>query len=71
MRLTRRKLGSLALSAGVAAPALAQVATGQQAPEASGRDWDREARESRRDDAAALARFELAVSVAPAFQFRA
>jgi len=45
MRLTRRKLGSLALSAGVAAPALAQVATGQQAPEASGREWDREARE--------------------------
>lgn len=65
--LTRRQLAAVA--AGSAGVALA-VSVIAQAPVANP-DWDKAARESHRENSEALAKFEIQMSLEPAFQFKA
>lgn len=63
-KITRRQL------AGVAAGSLAAVTMTAQAP-ATAQDLDNAARESHRQNSEALAKFEIPMSLEPAFQFKA
>jgi hypothetical protein len=67
-KITRRQLAGAA--AGSAAVSLEVVKAIAQAP-VTGRDPDRSARESHRENSTALARFEIPMSLEPAFQFKA
>jgi len=67
-KITRRQLAGVA--AGSAAVSLVAVKVIAQAPVAS-QDWDKAARESHRENSQALARFEIPMSLEPAFEFRA
>jgi len=63
-KLTRRQL------AGVAAGSLAVATAIAQVP-ATAQDFDNAARESHKQNSEALAKFEIAMSLEPAFQFKA
>jgi hypothetical protein len=63
-KITRRQLAGVA--AGSTAVSLAVVKAIGQA-----QDWDRSARESHLQNSAALAKFDISISVEPAFQFKA
>jgi len=63
-KITRRQLAGVA--AGSAATSLAVVEAIGQA-----QDLDRSARESHRQNSAALAKFDIPISLEPAFQFKA
>lgn len=67
-KLTRRQLAGVA--AGSAAVSLAALKVSAQAP-ATVPDFDKAARESQREDSAALASFAIPMSLEPAFQFKA
>jgi hypothetical protein len=63
-KITRRQL------AGVAAGSLAVATAIAQAP-ATAQDFDSAARESHKQNAEALAKFEVPMALEPAFQFKA
>jgi anti-sigma factor RsiW len=67
MKITRRQWTGAA--AGSVAAAITAIAVAQ-AP-APAQDWDKAARESHRENSEALARFDIQMSVEPAFQFKA
>lgn len=65
MKLTRREMVVAAAGSAVAVQALAQ------APVAAGaRDFGKEARDSVQKNGDALTKFEIAMAVEPAFQFK-
>ena len=64
-RLTRRELA--ALSAG----ALTALAQTPSAPPGNAKDWNRIALDAHHENSEALARFQIPVSLEPAFQFKA
>jgi hypothetical protein len=63
-KITRRQLG------GIAAVSLAAANVTAQAPVTT-EDLDKAARASHRENSEALARFEIQMSLEPAFQFKA
>jgi hypothetical protein len=67
-KITRRQLAGVA--AGSAAVSLVAARLIGQAPVAA-QDWYNAARESHRENAEALAKFEIQMSLEPAFQFKA
>ena len=67
-KLTRRQIAEVA---GAATLAFVAARTLAQAPPAPGTDWDKAARESHRENSETLAKFEVPMSVEPAFHFRA
>ena len=68
-KVTRRQAAAVT---GSAAISLALARAAAQAPAAApGTDWDAAARESHRENSETLAKFELPMSVEPAFQFKA
>jgi hypothetical protein len=67
--LTRRQVAEVAGSAAISL-ALARAAA-QAPPAAPGTDWDQAARESHRENSETLSKFEILMSVEPAFQFKA
>jgi hypothetical protein len=67
-RMTRRELAGVA--AGTAAASLMTVKTIVHA-QGIAQDWDKAARESHRENSEALAKFDIPMSLEPAFQFKA
>ncbi len=67
MKLTRRQLVVAAAGAGAAVKALAQPAGGS----AANPDFAKQAHDSVQRNADTLAKFQLTISVEPAFQFKA
>lgn len=67
-KISRRQLAGVA--AGSALFSLKAVKALAQAP-VTGQDLEKTARDSRRENSAALARFEIPMSLEPAFQFKA
>jgi hypothetical protein len=67
-KITRRQLAGIA--AGSAVVPLAVVGVIAQTP-VTGQDLERAARESHRENSAALAKFDISPSLEPAFQFKA
>jgi hypothetical protein len=67
-KITRRQLAGIA--AGSAVVSLELVKAIAQAPVAS-QDWDKAARDSHKENSEALAKFEITMSLEPAFQFKA
>jgi tRNA1(Val) A37 N6-methylase TrmN6 len=67
-KITRRQLAEVA--AGSAVVSLAAVNAIAQTP-VTGQDLDKAARESHQENSAALAKFEIPISIEPAFQFKA
>jgi hypothetical protein len=67
-KTTRRQFASIAACA--AAASLSAVTAIAQVPPPS-QDLDAAARESHRQNSAALAKFEITISLEPAFQFKA
>jgi hypothetical protein len=65
--ITRRQVAALS---GFAALSLTAAPAAAQAP-ASATDWDQAARESHRVNTETLAKFEILMSVEPAFHFKA
>jgi hypothetical protein len=63
-KITRRQLVGVAAGSAVVSLAIAQGPV-------TGQDLDQAARESHRENSAALAKFEIPVSLEPAFQFKA
>jgi hypothetical protein len=66
-KMTRRQLAGIAAAS---AASLAVVTLIAQAPPAT-TDWDKAARESHKENSDALAKFEIQMSLEPAFQFKA
>jgi hypothetical protein len=66
--ITRRQLAGIA--AGSAAISLVALQVTAQAP-ATGQDWDKAARESHRENSEVLAKFDIPMSLEPAFHFQA
>jgi len=69
-KITRRQLAGV-INAAAVSVSLEVVAANAQTPPAAGQDWDSAARESHRQNSAALAKFEIPMSLEPAFQFKA
>jgi len=71
MKVNRRELGALAFAAAAAVPVRALAQNPAPVPQtvAPG-DFLAEARQSHRDDAAAMAKIDLPQSEEPAFEFR-
>lgn len=67
-KITRRRLAEVA--AGSAVVSLAVVNVIAQAP-VTGQDLEKAARESHQENSAALAKFDIPISLEPAFQFKA
>jgi hypothetical protein len=67
-KISRRQLAGVA--AGSAVVSLKVVKALAQAP-VTGQDVEKAARESHQENSAALARFEIPMSLEPAFQFKA
>jgi hypothetical protein len=68
--LTRRQLAAVAAgSAAVSLAALKGVAQSPASATGETQDWDKAARDSRREDSEALAQFEIPMSLEPAFRF--
>jgi hypothetical protein len=63
-KLTRRQLAGVAAGSAVVSMAIAQAPP-------TGRDFDRAARESHLENTEALKKFEIPMSLEPAFQFKA
>ena len=64
VKLTRWQLAGVAAGSAVVSLAFAQVPV-------TGQDFDRAARESHKENSDALAKFEIPMSLEPAFQFKA
>lgn len=67
MKLTRRQLVAAAAGSAAATRAIAQI----PAAGSAGRDFAKEARDAAQRNSDALAKFEVPVSIEPAFQFKA
>ncbi|HEX4135283.1 MAG TPA: hypothetical protein VHY84_11780 [Bryobacteraceae bacterium] len=67
-KITRRQLAGVATGSAVVALGVVKVIA--QAP-AAGLDFDKAARESHRENSGTLAKFEIPMSLEPAFQFKA
>jgi hypothetical protein len=63
-KITRRKLAGFAAGSAAVSLGIAQVPATVQ-------DLEKAARESHRENTEALAKFEIAMSIEPAFQFKA
>jgi hypothetical protein len=68
-RITRRQLAGAAVASAVVSVSVASVSVAQVP--VTGQDFDRAARESHRENSEVLAKFEIPMSVEPAFQFKA
>jgi hypothetical protein len=67
-KITRRQLAGITASA--AAVSVVAIRSIAQAP-ATGQDWDKAARESHKENSEVLAKFEIPMSIEPAFDFKA